>query len=80
MDVKSFYNIGPRWCIFSDVALLQFFSINSGFKVDCRNLAHEAIALLRSGLDGNVRDGDAFSWNPMFFRNSSLKRVKTNKI
>ena len=43
-----------RWRKFGDVAFLQLLSADGGVEVDGRDLAHEAIALLRSGLDGDV--------------------------
>ena len=62
-----------RWRKFGDVAFLQLLSANGGVEVDGRDLAHEAIALLRSGLDGDVRDRDTVGWNLMLMGHCGLK-------
>ena len=47
-----------RWRKLRDVALLEVFSGNRGIEVDCGDQAHEAVAPLRSSLDGDVGNCD----------------------
>lgn len=65
-----------RWRKLRDVALLEVFSGNRGIEVDCGDQAHEAVAPLRSSLDGDVGNCDVIGVNFVLPTDGNLSNQK----
>jgi len=57
---------------FCNVVFLQLLTIESGFEVDGRDLADEAVTLLGPAADGDVTDGDGVNGDAVLVGNGRL--------